>query len=76
MPETVRVLFGPHEDEISPLVGKTVGEAMRWLKDAEYFENLPADPVVVVNGDRADFDDYLDAGDILEIQKKSGEKGC
>lgn len=66
-----RVINGVNQLD-SDLVGKTVGQVRAMLAQVL---NIAPDAVANVNGERADSDRTLEAGDELEFVKAAGEKG-
>jgi hypothetical protein len=70
--EPVKVIWGPIMKELN-VQGLTVGAAYRALQDAL---GIPADALPLVNGRRAEPDECLVAGDVLEFVRRAGEKGA
>jgi len=69
--EKVRVVHGANEGYY-PLVGKTVGDVRKGLKDTF---NLPGDALAEIDGKTVGDDFILGAGQNLEFSKASGTKG-
>lgn len=69
--DKVRVINGANEGYY-PVVGKTVGDTRKGLKD---IYNIPGDAIAEVDGKQVGDDFILGAGQNLEFSKIAGDKG-
>lgn len=70
----VKVVYGINEESLASFVGKSVQQVLDSINQTKMF-SIPSEPKVYVNEEEVDKSFVLSAGDIMEIVKKSGEKG-
>lgn len=70
----VKVVYGINEESLASFVGKSVQQVLDSINQTKMF-SIPSEPKVYVNEEEVNKSFVLSAGDIMEIVKKSGEKG-